>query len=61
MKLSVDTPPIPANLLQQCPELTELTSGNAGAVLEKLAEVAQQYYECADLHRALSQAVDSRT
>ena len=48
---------LPANLTSPCPQLTELQDGQAGTVLRKLIEVAESYYECADKHRALVEAV----
>lgn len=43
---TTDEPPIPANLLVPCPDLTPLADDQAGTVLEKLVEISGQYYAC---------------
>ena len=52
-----DRLPLPPSLLQPCPDLTKLESGSAADILRKLVEVSEQYYECADKHKALAEAV----
>ncbi len=50
-------PPIPANLVQECPPLTPLEGKTGAHVLRKLIEVGQQYNECRAIHGALVKAV----
>jgi hypothetical protein len=50
-------PAVPANLLVKCEALTPLEDGTAASVLRKLGEVAAQYYECADRHNAIVDAL----
>ena len=46
-----------ASLTEQCPALTVLTDPSGGAVLRKLVEVSDAYYDCAARHRRLVEAV----
>lgn len=52
-----ERPPIPADLLVQCPDLKPLVTGGNTEVAQKLAEVSKQYYTCADRHAALVEAL----
>jgi hypothetical protein len=49
--------PIPPSLTSPCPDLEALQDGTGAAVLRKLIEVAEQYYDCQRKHRALVEAV----
>ena len=49
--------PIPANLTQPCPDLTPMAGKTGADVLRKIVEISQAYYECADAHAALIEAV----
>lgn len=50
-------PPIQATLTQECPALSALSDGSGAAVLRKLIEVSEKYYECRRKHSALVEAV----
>lgn len=52
-----ERPPIPADLLALCPDLTPLETGSAKEVEQKLNDIAKHYYECADRHEGLVEAV----
>ena len=49
--------PIPANLTAPCADLTPLEEGTGAAVLRKIVEVAEMYYDCRRKHEALVEAV----
>lgn len=49
--------PLPANLTQPCPDLTPLETATGAAVLRKIVETAELYYECQARHRALVDAL----
>jgi hypothetical protein len=49
--------PLPPSLTNECPSLSPLSDGTLGAVLRKLIEVSEQFYECQRKHRALVDAV----
>jgi hypothetical protein len=48
--------PLDASLTEECPHLTVLTDGSAGAVLRKLIEVSDLYYDCALSKKKLIEA-----
>lgn len=50
-------PPLPADLVQACPDLTPIEDGTAAAVLRKLVEASQAYYDCQARHAGLVEAV----
>jgi len=52
-----ERPPIPADLLVLCPDLKPLVTGSAKEVEQKMVEISQKYYECADRHAGLIEAV----
>ena len=52
-----DRAPIPANLTSPCPSLTPLDEGSGAAVLRKVVEISEQYYDCARKHKGLANAV----
>ena len=39
--------------MQLCPPLSELHGKTGKDLVDKLVEVSEQYYECADKHQAL--------
>lgn len=49
-------PPIPASLLERCPDLTPLEGGTVGHLAAKLVEVSGLYYQCQIRHSGLSEA-----
>lgn len=49
--------PLPESLTRPCEKLEPLDNGTGGAVLKKLIEVSERYYECARRHKALVDAV----
>lgn len=52
-----ERPPVEANLLVQCPELTLLESKTGKALTEKLKDVGKAYNLCKDGKQALIEAV----
>ena len=49
--------PLDASLTAECPVLSPLAEGTGAAVLRKMIEVSDAYYDCAARHRALVNAV----
>lgn len=49
-------PPIPASLLERCPDLTPLEGNTMGHLAAKLVEVSGLYYQCQARHSGLSDA-----
>nr|WP_151765634.1 hypothetical protein [Acinetobacter soli] len=52
------SPTIPANLLQTCPDLSELESGQGKAVLLWSVDTVAKYNECKARHRSLVKALE---
>jgi hypothetical protein len=50
-------PVLPADLVQPCPDLAPLTDSSAGALLQKLTDVSESYYDCQRKHSALVKAI----
>jgi hypothetical protein len=52
-----ERPPIAGNLTSLCPPLTPLDDGTGAKVLRKVLEVSKAYYDCANKHEGLANAV----
>jgi len=55
-----ELPPIPANLLQQCPPLTGLANGKPETIANQMIQDARVYSECASRHRNLVEVIRFR-
>lgn len=53
-------PPIPASLMEPCPDLEPLRHPTMPALAVKLIEVSGRYYQCQARQKALSEAVRNR-
>lgn len=51
-------PPIPASLLERCPDLAPLQGSTMGHLAAKLVEVSSLYYQCQARHSGLSDAAN---
>jgi hypothetical protein len=52
-----ERPPIPADLLALCPDLEPLKNGSMEEVEQNMTNLAKKYYECADRHQGLVEAL----
>lgn len=52
--------PIPASLKQPCPDLTEMEGLLGEVLLNKIIEIAEQYYDCQDGKQKLIDAVNKK-
>lgn len=53
--------PLPGNLTAECPVLSPLEGKTGAALVRKLLEVSELYYDCRDKHRRLKEAVTAPT
>lgn len=50
--------PAPAEAMVRCPDLAPLQSATGKAILDKLVEVSEMYYDCQAKHDALVKYAD---
>lgn len=48
---------LPANLVQDCPDLPEIVEGDGGVMLKQWVKDRRLYVECRQAKRALNEAV----
>lgn len=57
MQPSEGRAPLAPSLTEACPPLEALSGTTGAEVLKKMIEVSEQYYDCADKHKRLTEAV----